>query len=212
MSNQRVLVVVTDPVPPSALQRAVRDHVDPGADVRLVSSPSLSFLEWVSSDEDERVPRRRSSLPKADAHSTSRDQSTWNSATPTQCRQSRRCTAERSPADEILLVSPTGGSITRARTGPPFRRPGALRIDPGFLGARAGDRPAETTCHRIRLPTMHDPKPLEAQTRSWGSGESSWPSQRDRVGARFKDWERVYQTTEQTDHPRPVPASRARPV
>jgi len=51
MPSQRVLVVVTDPVDQSALKRAVNDHVDHDAEVRIVSSPSLSFLEWVTNDE-----------------------------------------------------------------------------------------------------------------------------------------------------------------
>ena len=56
MPSQRVLVVVTDPVDQSALKRAVNDHVDHDAEVRIVSSPSLSFLEWVTNDEgDARV-------------------------------------------------------------------------------------------------------------------------------------------------------------
>lgn len=33
----------------------IRDHVGPGADVRLVSSPSLSFLPWVTNDDDARA-------------------------------------------------------------------------------------------------------------------------------------------------------------
>jgi hypothetical protein len=112
MSNQRVLVVVTDPVPPSALQRAVRDQVDPGADVRLVSSPSLSFLEWVSSDEDDaRTEAEELAAEGGRAlHQPGSVDLQLGDADPVQAVKDALQTF---PADEILLVSPTGGSITQ---------------------------------------------------------------------------------------------------
>ena len=112
MASQRVLVVVTDPVPASALQRAVRGHVDPGADVRLVSSPSLSFLEWLTSDEDD---------ARTDAEELAEiGGSALNKPGPVELElgdadpvQAVKDALQTFPADEILLVSPTGSSITQ---------------------------------------------------------------------------------------------------
>jgi hypothetical protein len=116
MPNQRVLVVVTDPVPPSAPQRAVRDHVDPGADVRLVSSPSLSFLEWVSSDEDDaRTEAKELAAEGGRAlHKPGSVDLHLGDADPVQAVKDALQTF---PADEILLVSPTVGSITQPGLG-----------------------------------------------------------------------------------------------
>ena|SRR5579859_4011721 len=112
MPNKRVLVVVTDPVDQSALKHAVNDHVDPGADVRLVSSPSLSFLEWVTNDEDD---ARTKAKRLADVGARALDQAKpveleLGDADPVQAVKDALQTF---PADEILLVSPTGGCIAQ---------------------------------------------------------------------------------------------------
>ena len=112
MPNQRVLVVVTDPVAPSALKKAVRDHVDPGADVRLVSSPSLSFLEWLTNDEDD---ARTDAEELADVGGRALDQPgpvelELGDSDPVQAVKDALQTF---PADEILLVSPTDSDITQ---------------------------------------------------------------------------------------------------
>jgi hypothetical protein len=60
---------------------------------------------------------------------------------------------------------------------------------------------------------MHDPKPARSPDAIVGIGREQLARVNEVEWERiFEDWERVYQTTEQTDHPRPVPASRARPV
>lgn len=112
MRSQRVLVVVTDPVAPSALKKAVRDHVDPGADVRLVSSPSLSFLEWLTNDEDD---ARTDAEELADVGGRALDQPApveleLGDSDPVQAVKDALQTF---PADEILLVSPTDSDITQ---------------------------------------------------------------------------------------------------
>jgi len=112
MASQRVLVVVTDPVPASALKLAVRDHVDPEAEVRLVSSPSLSFLEWVTNDEDE---ARTEAEELAAEGGRALDgpgpvELELGDADPVQAVKDALQTF---PADEILLVSPSESSITR---------------------------------------------------------------------------------------------------
>lgn len=113
MRSQRVLVIVTDPVAPSALKKAVRDHVDPGADVRLVSSPSLSLLEWVTNDED----GARTEAEELAAVGGS----ALNQAGPVELElgdsdpvQAVQDALQTFPADEILLVSPTESGITQA--------------------------------------------------------------------------------------------------
>lgn len=112
MSGQRVLVVVTDPVSPSALKRAVNDHVDHGAEVRLVSSPSLSFLEWVTSDEDD--ARGEAEELAVEAGRALQDpgpvELELGDADPVQAVKDALQTF---PADEILLVSPTGSGLTQ---------------------------------------------------------------------------------------------------
>ena len=116
MPNQRVLVVVTDPVAAIGSSRAVRDHVDPGADVRLVSSPSLSFLEWVSNDEDDaRTEAEELAAEGGRAlHQPGPVDLELGDADPVQAVKDALQTF---PADEILLVSPTGGAITQPDTG-----------------------------------------------------------------------------------------------
>jgi hypothetical protein len=112
MPAQRVLVVVTDPVAPSALKKAVRDHVEPGADVRLVSSPSLSFLEWLTNDEGD---ARTDADQLAAAGGRALDQPgpvevELGDSDPVQAVKDALQTF---PADEILLVSPNGSGITQ---------------------------------------------------------------------------------------------------
>ena len=113
MHSKRVLVVVTDPVDQSALKRAaVNDHVDPGAEVRFVSSPSLSFLEWVTHDEDD---ARTDAKKLAAVGARALDQAepvelALGDADPVQAVKDALQTF---PADEILVVSPTGGGVAQ---------------------------------------------------------------------------------------------------
>ena len=113
MPSQRVLVVVTDPVAPFALKRAVRDHVDPEADVRLVSSPSLSFVEWLTNDEDDaRTEAEELAVEGGRAlHEPGPVELELGDADPVQAVKDALQTF---PADEILLVSPTdSGKMTQ---------------------------------------------------------------------------------------------------
>jgi hypothetical protein len=112
MPSQRVLVAVTDPVAPSALKRAVRDHVDPEADVRLVSFPSLSFLEWVASDEDDaRTEAEEFAAEGGRAlHGPGPVELELGDSDPVQAVEDALQTF---PADEILLISPTDRGITQ---------------------------------------------------------------------------------------------------
>jgi hypothetical protein len=110
MPSQRVLVVVTDPVAPSALKRAVRDHVDPEAEVRL--GPSLSFLEWVANDEDNaRTEAEELAAEGGRAlHGPGPVELELGDADPVQAVKDALQTF---PADEILLISPTDSGITQ---------------------------------------------------------------------------------------------------
>ncbi len=112
MPNQRVLVVVTDPVAPSALREAVRDHVDPEAEVRLVSSPSLSLTEWVTNDEDDaRTEAEELAAEGGRAlHQPGPVELELGDANPVQAVKDALATFA---ADEILLVSPTRGAMTQ---------------------------------------------------------------------------------------------------
>jgi hypothetical protein len=116
MPSQRVLVVVTDTVAPSALRKAVRDHVDPGAEVRLVSSPSLSFVEWLTNDEDD---ARTEAEELAVEGGRALDQPgpvelELGDADPVQAVKDALQTF---PADEILVVTPTDGGMTQSELG-----------------------------------------------------------------------------------------------
>jgi hypothetical protein len=117
MPSQRILVVVTDPVAPSALKKAVRDHVDPEAEVRLVSSPSLSFLEWLTNDEDDaRTEAEELAVEGGRAlHEPGPVELELGDADPVQAVKDA---LETFPADEILLVSPTdSGKMTQPELG-----------------------------------------------------------------------------------------------
>ena len=113
MPGQRVLVVVTDPVEESTLEKMLRDHVDPGADVRLVSSPALSFLQWVTNDEDD--ARAEAEELAADGgrglDRPGRVELELGDSDPVQAVKDALQTF---PADEILLVSPSDGGIARS--------------------------------------------------------------------------------------------------
>ena len=111
-AGRRVLVIVTDPVAPAALRKAVRDHVDPEAEVRLVSSPSLSFVEWMTNDEDD---ARTEAEELAVEGGRALDQPEpveveLGDADPVQAVEDALQTF---PADEILVVSPTDDRMTQ---------------------------------------------------------------------------------------------------
>jgi hypothetical protein len=112
MPSQRVLLVVTDTVAPSALRKAVRDHVDPEAEVRLVTSPSLSFVEWMTNDEDDaRIEAEELAVEGGRALDQPEPvEVELGDADPVQAVKDALQTF---PADEILLVSPTDSDITQ---------------------------------------------------------------------------------------------------
>jgi hypothetical protein len=112
MPSQRVLVVVTDPVAPSALKRAVRDHVDPEADVRLVSSPSLSFLEWMTNDEDE-ARTEAEKLAVEGGCALNQPGPVGLELGDSDPVQAVKDALQTFPADEILVVSPTDSEMTQ---------------------------------------------------------------------------------------------------
>jgi len=106
-----VLILVTAPVDQSALKQAVNDHVDHDAEVRIVSSPSLSFLEWVTNDEG---VARTEAKELADVGGRALDQLgpelELGDSDPVQAVKDALRTF---PADEILFVSPTDTGLSQ---------------------------------------------------------------------------------------------------
>jgi hypothetical protein len=110
--SQRVLVVVTDPVDQSALKRAVNDHVDPRAEGRIVNSPSLSFLEWVTNDEEDAHTEAKE-LTDVGARTLDHPGPVALELGDSDPVQAVKDALQTFPADEILFVSPTGGGIAQ---------------------------------------------------------------------------------------------------
>jgi len=90
----------------------VNDHVDHDAEVRIVSSPSLSFLEWVTNDEgDARTEARE--LADAGRRALDRPGPVKLELGDSDPVQAAKDALRTFPADRILLVSPPDNGLTQ---------------------------------------------------------------------------------------------------
>jgi hypothetical protein len=102
VSEERVLVVVTEDVDSDVLREELSSTVAEDAEVRVVASPSLSFTEWLTNDEDE-ARAEAANLAEAGAEAAESDEAEAEVGDPDPV-QAIEDALHSFDADEILLV------------------------------------------------------------------------------------------------------------
>jgi hypothetical protein len=105
--GRNVLVVVSDAVDVDALAETLASEIAPDTNVRVVGSPALSPLQWLTNDEDD-ARRKAVELTEIAADAAggrTAAETTPGDSSPLQAVEDALRTF---PADEVLVVVPSG--------------------------------------------------------------------------------------------------------
>jgi hypothetical protein len=103
--SRNVLVVLSDAIDADDLPQALAAELEPDANVKVVGSPSLSPLEWLTNDEDE---ARREALDQSEIAARAAGGEAAEAPGDPAPLQAAEDALRTFPADEVLVVVPSG--------------------------------------------------------------------------------------------------------
>ncbi len=112
--SRKLLAVVTDPADPEVVSRELERHLGPGDQVRVLASPTLSPLRWLTSDEDGARSEAESVAGRAAAEAGEAAEPAPAAGDPDPL-QAAEDGLRRFGADEVLVVAPAGVEVDEAR-------------------------------------------------------------------------------------------------
>ena len=106
--GRKVLVVVSDTVDPARLTEALSAELEPDCTIKVVGSPSLSRLEWLTNDED---GARREAQQLAETGAQAIDGQTEPTPGDPIPEQAAEDALRTFPAEEVVFVTPSGTEL-----------------------------------------------------------------------------------------------------
>jgi hypothetical protein len=106
--GRNVLVVLSDAVDADDLPQTLAAELEPDANVRVVGSPSLSPLEWLTNDEDE---ARREALDQSEIAARAAGGKAAEAPGDPAPLQAAEDALRTFPADEVIVVAPAGATV-----------------------------------------------------------------------------------------------------
>jgi hypothetical protein len=106
--GRNVLVVLSDAVDADDLPQTLAAELEPDANVRVVGSPSLSPLEWLTNDEDD---ARREAVDQSEIAAQAAGGKAAEAPGDPVSLQAAEDALRTFPADEVIVVAPAGANV-----------------------------------------------------------------------------------------------------
>jgi hypothetical protein len=106
--GRNVLVVLSDAVDADDLPQTLAAELEPDANVRVVGSPSLSPLEWLTNDEDD---ARREAVDQSEIAAQAAGGKAAEAPGDHVSLQAAEDALRTFPADEVIVVAPAGANV-----------------------------------------------------------------------------------------------------
>jgi hypothetical protein len=106
--GRNVLVVLSDAVDADDLSHTLAAELDPDANIRVVGSPSLSPLEWLTNDEDD---ARREAVGQSEIAAEAAGGKAAEAPGDPVPLQAAEDALRTFPADEVIVVAPAGAEV-----------------------------------------------------------------------------------------------------